>query len=296
MDRSFYTSPHNTFMGSSGSFDKAKYVVIGVPFDGTSSYRPGSRFGPRAVREASNNIEGFSLRAKRGLASHEIYDMGDVDVVHGDTKKTLKHVEMAVREIIEAYKMPILIGGEHTLSYGVMKALKDNVALIHFDAHMDLKDAYMGNKLSHSTVMRRISELACIEAIIQLGIRSGSKEEYEFVRGKMTQFSSRVIQEKGVHHVINSVRKMLKDFDGVYLTIDMDVLDPAYAPGVGNPEPEGLSFSTLLELALGISKASKKVVGLDVVEIAPEYDNGVTAVSAAKIIFEILCALSLRSK
>ncbi|MFX1486042.1 MAG: agmatinase [Promethearchaeota archaeon] len=296
MDRSFYTSPHNTFMGSSSSFDKARYVVIGVPFDGTSTYRPGSRFGPRAVREASNNIEGFSLRAKRGLASYEIHDMGDVDVIHGNTKETLERVEKVVKEVLEACKTPILIGGEHTLSYGVMKALRDNVALIHFDAHMDFKDSYMGQKLSHSTVMRRISEIAGIGAIIQLGIRSGSKEEYEFARGKMIQYSSHDIQEKGVHNVINLVKRTLKDFDGAYLTIDMDVLDPAYAPGVGNPEPGGLSFSTLLELALGISETSKRVVGLDVVEIAPEYDNGVTAVCAAKIIFELLCTLSLRSR
>ncbi|MFX0067458.1 MAG: agmatinase [Promethearchaeota archaeon] len=293
MDRRFHVSPHNTFMGSFASFDAARYVVIGVPFDGTSSYRPGSRFGPRAVREASNNIEAYSLKAKKGLASGGICDMGDIDVVHGNTKETLKRVELVVKEVLEAKKIPVLIGGEHTLTYGSVKALKDGILVIHFDAHMDLRDSYMGERFSHSTVMRRISEIVGVEAIIQLGIRSCSKEEYEFAEGKVIQFSSYDIQEKGVQSIMNSAKNLLAKFDGVYLTIDMDVLDPAYAPGVGNPEPGGLSFSTLLKLVLGISEASKKVVGLDVVEVVPEYDNGSTAVSAAKMIFELLCASCL---
>lgn len=294
MERSFHVSPHNTFMASLGSFDSARYVVVGVPFDGTSSYRPGSRFGPRAVREASNNIEAYSLKAKRGLTSGEIFDMGDIDVIYGNTKETLKRVELVAKEILEAKKMPILIGGEHTLTYGSIKALKDGILVIHFDAHMDLRDSYMGEKLTHCTVMRRISEIVGSDAIIQLGIRSCSKEEHEFAEGRIVQFSSYDIQREGVQSIMGSAKKLLSSFDGVYLTIDMDILDPAYAPGVGNPEPGGLSFSTLLELVLGISEASKKVVGVDVVEIVPKYDNGSTAVSAAKIIFELLCTLSLR--
>ena len=294
MDRSFHVSPHNTFMGSLGSFDSARYVVIGVPFDGTSSYRPGSRFGPRAVREASNNIEAYSLRTRKGLASREIHDMGDIDVIHGNTRETLKRVELVAKEVLEAKKMPVLIGGEHTLTYGSIKALKDGISVIHFDAHMDLRDSYMGEKLTHCTVMRRISEIVGVDAIIQFGIRSCSKEEYEFAEGKIIQFSSYDIQEDGVQSIMGSVKKLLSNLDGVYLTIDMDILDPAYAPGVGNPEPGGLNFSTLLELVLGISEASKKVFGLDVVEIVPKYDNGSTAVTAAKIIYELLCALSSR--
>ena len=294
MDRSFHVSPHNTFMGSLGSFDLARYVVIGVPFDGTSSYRPGARFGPRGVREASNNIEAYSLKAKKGLASGEIYDMGDVDVIHGNTKETLKRVELVAKEVLEVNKMPVLIGGEHTLTYGSKKELKDCMSVIHFDAHMDLRDSYMGERLTHCTVMRRISEIVGIDAIIQFGIRSCSKEEYEFAEGKVTQFSSYDIQAEGVQSIMGSIKNVISSFDGVYLTIDMDILDPAYAPGVGNPEPGGLSFSTLLELVLGISEASKKVVGLDVVEVVPKYDNGSTAVCAAKIIFELLCALSSR--
>jgi len=275
------------FSGYQRSFDEADYVVFGVPFDGTSTYRPGSRFAPTAIREASLNIETYSFRSGVDVEDLKIHDAGDLHVC-GNIDETLERVKLVCRDILDNGKMPIIIGGEHTITYGAVKAINGEFALISFDAHLDLRDEYMGNRICHATFMRRINEGFRPKVIVEVGTRAACKEEFKYVNevDNIKYLTSQRILHASTEEILREIKDFIGDCGKIYVTIDMDVLDPAYAPAVQNPEPEGLSTSILLDILLGI--CDQRLIAFDIVEVTPHYDLGITAIQAAKIIFEVL--------
>jgi agmatinase len=287
----FLTTPPNFFSGYVSSYEDSHFIVFGVPFDGTSSYKPGSRFGPSAIREASCNIETFSLRTLEDIEHVKICDIGDLWVTHGNLQETNKNVERLTTEIIKSNRFPIMFGGEHSITYGTVKALGKDTTVVQFDAHMDLRNDYLGEKWSHATVMRRISEEVGVSHIIEVGTRAPSKEEYQFAKqSKLSFFTSETINNNW-RETSEKIKKLLQGSTKIYLTIDIDCLDPSVAPGVGNPEPEGINLTTLINTIQNI--INPKVVGFDVVEVSPPNDpSGTTAVVAAKLTFELISMLS----
>jgi agmatinase len=285
----FYTSPPIPFSGCSMPLQEASYVVIGVPYDKTSTYRPGSRFAPAAIREASVNIETYSLRSDMDVEDVKICDIGDLEIVE-DKNETLNRLKLVLSDVIKAAKVPIVIGGEHTITYGAAQAYGKDIAIINFDAHLDLRDEYLKDRLSHTTFMRRLSEEIGPDRIIEVGTRAVCKDELKYAKEVgLTYISTYEIRRLGVGKVAETIKLRLSKFGRIYVTIDMDVLDPSYAPAVANPEGDGLSSNTLITMIRSI--CNNKVVGLDLVEVTPHYDNGVTAIQSAKILFEAICAI-----
>ncbi len=184
--------------------------------------------------------------------------------------------------------MPVIIGGEHTITLGVMRGIGEKVALVSFDAHLDLRNEYMGRTVSHTTFMRRISEQINPEKILEIGTRAACKEELEYVKKSNIQFLTvQQIRREGIEKATEKIETLLADYKKFYLTIDMDVLDPAFAPAVQNPEPDGLDVHDFLDLLCQV--CDHRIVAFDLIEVAPHYDNGITAIQAAKTIFEALC-------
>jgi agmatinase len=287
-----FVSQSNVFSGFQKPFEKADYVVLGVPFDVTSTYRTGARFGPNAIRQASLNIETYSFRTGIDIEDLQLHDLGDLDI-STDTKKTLHRLELVIKDLIEARKTPVTIGGEHTITFGILKGLGDKAsktAVVSFDAHLDLRDKFMEIKLGHTTFMRRINEELKPAKIITVGTRAVCREELAYAKNiGIELFTAQQIRSEGAEHVATQLKEKLTRYESIYLSIDVDVLDPAYAPAVQNPEPEGLEPHVSLDILCSI--CDKRVIGFDVVEVAPHYDHGVSAIQAAKVIFEILCYL-----
>lgn len=293
--REFFVSVSNVFSGYQKPFESADYVVFGVPFDWTSTYRSGARFAPQAIREASLNLETYSFRTGLDVEELRIHDLGDLHV-SSETEETLSRVGRVVKELLKAGKTPVLLGGEHTISLGAAQALNGNFSVISFDAHLDLRDEYMERRVSHATFMRRLHEQFRPFRIVELGTRAVSKEELNYAErnADISFITSSNIVNGEVEEIVKRVRKLLEGCDRVYLTIDMDVLDPAYAPAVQNPEPNGLDIRTLLELLYKL--CDNHVVAFDLVEVTPHYDTGVTALQASKILFESLCQIEKSRK
>ncbi|MCX8204325.1 MAG: agmatinase [Candidatus Nezhaarchaeota archaeon] len=286
-------SPY-VFKGAQAPFTSAKVVILGAPFDSTSTYRPGSRFAPSAIREASANIEGYSWRAKIDSEVVATHDLGDLVVVQGDTRATLSRLERIAQRLRGAGKLPIIVGGEHTIAYGAVVGL-GKPALLCFDAHLDLRDEYpAGIKLSHATVVRRLIEVLGCGAVFMVGVRAACLEEVKYVEEKgLRILTSWEVEELGPVEVARRIREWALRFDKLYVSIDLDALDPSYAPGVANPEPEGLRPSLLLDV-LNLT-LDQRVVGLDLVEVSPPYDNGLASIHAAKILLEAVAYLSRRA-
>ena len=263
---------------------KDSYGIIGVPFDSTTSYHSGSRLGPVVVREASYGFENYNINFNTSIDA-EFYDFGDVNVVPGNCKATCEIVEDTVNELFDLGVRPITIGGEHSASIGVIKALSekyDKLTVVHLDAHRDLAFEFIGEKYSHASVMRRAHEFGV--DLVQIGIRSSSKDEEEFVK---STYNIQTFKNKDVHRHMDAVEYYLTTVDTpIYLSIDMDVLDPAIAPAVGNPTPGGLFTSEIEDVIKSLSY--KNVVGMDVVETASDRLGDTTAVAAAKIIYDFL--------
>lgn len=273
------------FGGFSKDFSDADFVLFGVPFDSTSSYRPGSRFGPRAIREVSANLETWSWRTGIDFEDVRLHDLGDLAVVHGDSAETIRRIGETVEDLVGSRKIPVMIGGEHTVTLGAVRALRD-VTVVTFDAHFDLRDEYLSNRLSHACVMRRSSEEVGAGNVILVGPRATYKEEVDFVKKKGINYvSSLEIMRSGPKAAASWLREKLGSAKKVYISIDIDVLDPAFAPGVGNPEPEGISTTALLDILN--DAVDERLVGFDVVEVSPPYDNGSTAAVGSKLVFEI---------
>ena len=272
------------FSSENEEIKENSYGIIGVPFDSTTSYHSGARLGPIVVREASFGFEKFNTVFNKSLTA-TFYDFGDVNVVPGNCEKTSQIVEDTVNEILDMNLKPIIIGGEHSASIGAIKALcerYEKLTVIHLDAHRDLAFEFIGEKYSHATVMRRAHEFGV--DLVQIGIRSSSNEEEEFVK---STYNIQTFKNKDVHRHMDSVEYYLTTVDTpVYLSIDMDVLDPAIAPAVGNPTHGGLFISEIEDLIKSLS--FKNVVGMDVVETATDRLGENTAVTAAKIIYDFL--------
>lgn len=295
--RDLFVSQPNVFSGFQKSFEEAEYIVLGVPFDVTSTYRTGARFGPNAIRQASLNIETYSFRTNLDVEDLKIHDLGDLHI-STDTKKTLETIALVIRDIREAGKTPVTIGGEHTITFGVLAGLNKEVqetAVLSFDAHLDLRNEFMGLELSHTTFMRRINEQLKPAKIIEVGTRAVCKEELAYAKKAKIEFiTARQVMKDGSEKTAKKLREKTSEYENIYLSVDMDFLDPAYASAVQNPEPEGLETHVLLDILQDV--CDERLLGFDVVEIAPNYDQGVSAVQAAKVIFEVLCKIEEASK
>ena len=292
-----FVSPSNVFSGFQTPLDKADYVVLGVPFDVTSTYRTGARFGPTAIRQASLNIETYSFRTGIDVEDIKIHDLGDLHV-STDTAKTLEMLQLVIKDILKTGKIPIAIGGEHTITYGIAKALgktASKTAIVSFDAHLDLRNEYSGLKMSHTTFMRRTNEEVKPAKIIEIGTRAVCREELKYAKEASIEFfTTQYVRKEGTDHVAKQLREKLEEYENVYVSVDMDILDPAFVPAVQNPEADGLEMYYLLDILNSI--CDKRVVGFDVLEIAPDYDRGVSAVQAARVIFEMLCGIEKSRK
>lgn len=267
-------------------YEDAKAVIFGAGFDGTTSFRPGTRFGPSAMRSESIGLESFSPYQDKDLEDAPICDSGDLDLPFGDAEQALALIEEETGRILSDGKLPIMLGGEHLVTLGAFRAVAKkypDVVVLHFDAHCDLRDDYIGAKLSHACVIRRIHDIVGDGRIYQFGIRSGTKEEFEFAKEhtKMERFRADNFDE-----VLALLRLSEKPVP-VYLTVDLDVLDPREFPGTGTPEAGGLSFEDLRICLMQLQDIN--LVGMDFVELSPPYDqSGCSTALALKIFREML--------
>ena len=287
--REFFVSKNFSFGGQGVDYDKANYIILGIPFDATSTYRRGSKMAPSAIREASLNIETYSFRYGIDLAELDVCDIGDLDV-SGDVGETLRRIELVTAEISSDDKIVLLLGGEHTITLGSVKGFSREFALIDFDAHLDSRDKYADQSFCHATVIRRINELVKPRKIVSVGTRAACIEEVKYCRENGIHFiTCHDIVQNGIDEASQQILDSVNGIENLYLTLDMDILDPAFAPAVQNPEPAGLSIESLLEIIRRI--CDDRIMALDVVEVAPQYDKGITAITAAKIIFELLSSI-----
>ncbi len=276
-----------TFIGCDGDYDYAQIVLFGAPFDSTTSFRPGARFGSAAIRHESFGLETYSPYQDKDLTDIKVFDCGDLELCFGSAEAALKDIEEKAGEILFDGKMPFLIGGEHLVTLGAVRAVAErypNLHIIHFDAHADLRDDYLGAQLSHACVMRRCHELTGDGRIHQFCIRSGDRAEFAFAKAHtdMHKFSFDGLKEL--------TEKLAEEHTPVYLTIDLDCLDPALFCGTGTPEAGGVSFTELLDAILTVSKTN--IVGADVNELAPMLDaSGASTAAACKIVREMLLAI-----
>ncbi|HZK72062.1 MAG TPA: agmatinase [Clostridia bacterium] len=267
-------------------FEEANIVVFGAPFDGTTSFRPGTRFGPQAIRNDFYGIESYSPLLNKDLEDFKLYDAGDLVLPFGNTKNALNMIKEQVSDILNKGKFPFLLGGEHLVSLPAIESIYakyENLRIIHLDAHTDLRDDYLGEKYSHSTVMRRVWDLVGDEKIYQFGIRSGTKEEFSWSELGHTYINKYDLY--GIDTVIEQIKKY-----PIYITIDLDVLDPSLFPGTGTPEAGGISYKELEKLFTSISQLN--VVGADIVELSPHFDaSGVSTAVACKVIREMILSI-----
>jgi len=270
-------------------YAEARYVIFGVPFDGTSSFRRGSRLGPESVRYAYDNLESFDPYYGVNFPDVPIADLGNLEVGE-DAAEVVDSVQQATSKIILDGKVPIMIGGEHSITTGAIRNLRD-VSMIIIDAHSDFRESYMGNEHNHACVTRRSLEILGEGRIFSIGTRSVSKEEYDSPEfHKVRFFSASMVRERGISSVIREIRNAVHG--KIYISIDMDGIDPAYAPGVGTPEPYGLSDTDVKAV---INTFAMDAVGFDVLEFTPLYDNGNTSMLAAKLIQDFIGSRESRS-
>ncbi len=280
------------FADANSDYNKARYVICGVPFDGTSSFRLGSRLAPQEMRVASYNFETYSSFFDIDLTDVRIHDAGDLDV-SSTIDNTLEMIAFEAEKYVRDGKIPIMLGGEHSLTFPFVNACKkkySNIGFVVLDAHLDLREEYRGEKNSHACISRHVIE-NITQKYASVGIRSGNREEYEYIsENNVKVFSAEDVSSRGIKSVI---RDVLNEIIGpIYLSVDMDAIDPAYAPALGTPEPYGITPHDVREV---ISCLSPQIVGFDLVEIAPEYDSGGTALLGAKLVRDFLAA-SARTK
>ena len=277
-----------TFIGCDSSYEEAHIVLFGAPFDSTTSFRPGARFGSAAMRHESFGLETYSPYQDRDLTDCRIFDSGDLELCFGSAEAALGDIEAQAEQILSDGKLPLLIGGEHLVSLGAVRAVQKrwpDLHILHFDAHADLREDYLGARLSHACVIRRCHDLVGDGRIHQFCIRSGEREEFRFAKDHtdLHPFSFEGLEEV--------VRQLEQSGAPVYLTIDLDCLDPSAFPGTGTPEAGGVSFLQLLEAIRLVSRTH--VVAADVNELAPMLDpSGVSTATACKVLRELLMCLS----
>ncbi len=274
-----------TFIGCENGYEESGICVFGAPFDSTTSFRPGARFASHAMRYESWGLETYSPYQDKDLNDIRVFDCGDLELPFGDPAPALKQIEELSAKIMDDNKIPCMIGGEHLVTLGAVRAAAErykDLHIIHFDAHTDLRDEYLGQKLSHASVIRRCHELVGDKKIFQFGIRSGERYEFEFAKEHNTinKFSLAGLEEA-----------ILEIGDKpTYFTLDLDVLDPSVFPGTGTPEPGGVTFAELLDAVIKIGKLN--IVGMDINELCPAYDqSGASTAVACKILRELLLAV-----
>ena len=277
-----------TFIGCESSFEEASIVLYGAPFDSTTSFRPGARFGPSAMRHESFGLETYSPYQDKDLIDISVFDSGDLELCFGSSEMALSDIQKRAEEILKAGKFPLLLGGEHLVTLGAVRAAAAKYPdrhIIHFDAHADLRDDYLGAKLSHACVLRRCYEIVGDGHIHQFCIRSGEREEFQFA-SRHTDFHPFTFE--GLEE---TVRELKEKQVSVYFTIDLDCMDPSVFPGTGTPEAGGVSFLELLKASRTVSQAN--LVGADVNELAPMLDaSGVSTATACKVLRELLLAIA----
>ncbi|MGI6254200.1 MAG: agmatinase [Acutalibacter sp.] len=275
-----------TFLSCDNEFEEAGTVLFGAPFDSTTSYRPGSRFGSSAIRRESYGIESYSPYQDKDLEDIAVFDSGDIELPLGDASLSLQQIEERAGSILDAGKRPFLLGGEHLVTLGAFRAVHQRcpqVQILHFDAHADLRDDYLGVKLSHACVLRRCWELVGDGKIFQFGIRSGDREEFRWGKDHV---STHKFDLEGLEETLDQLGDA-----PVYFTLDLDVLDPSVFPGTGTPEPGGISFDQLRK-AVTLVCGKANVIACDVNELSPPCDqSGVSTMVACKIVREMLLAL-----
>lgn len=275
-----------TFIACDSEYGKAETVIFGAPFDGTTSYRPGARFAGKYIRGESYGIETYSPYQNKDLEELRVFDGGELDLPFGNTEKVLQIIEEYTDEVLNDGKIPLMIGGEHLVTLGAVKAVlkkHPDLNIVHFDAHADLRDEYLGERLSHACVLRRCHDLVGDGRIYQFGIRSGEKAEFRFAEKHtyMNKFN------------LDTLRETCEKLRGkpIYFTIDLDVLDSSVFPGTGTPEAGGISFN---ELISGIITAGGllNIAAADINELSPPYDpSGVSTAAACKVLRELLLAI-----
>jgi len=274
-----------TFLGCDKEYAEARVALFGAPFDSTTSFRPGARFGPRAMRAESWGLETYSPYQDRDMEETAVFDGGDLELPFGSPEMALSQLEAYTDELVKDGKRPCLLGGEHLVTLGALRAVLKrypDLHILHFDAHTDLRADYLGAPLSHACVMRRAWELTGDGRIHQFGVRSGEKSEFVWAKAHTD------MHPFGLQGLAETVLRLAGL--PVYLTIDLDVLDPACFPGTGTPEPGGLGFSQLMEAVIGLG--GLQIVGCDLVELAPMLDpSGISAAAACKILRELLLAM-----
>ena len=277
-----------TFIGCDSEYSEADIVLFGAPFDSTTSFRPGARFGSAAIRHESFGIETYSPYQDKDLLDKKVFDCGDLELSFGLPSDALSDIEEQSRKILNDGKLPILIGGEHLVTLGSVRAVFEkypDLQIVHFDAHCDLRDDYLGAKLSHACVLRRCHELVGDGKIHQFCIRSGDREEFLFAKDHtdMHKFNF-----DGLAEVCEELRK---NNTPVYFTIDLDCMDPSLFCGTGTPEAGGVTFTELLNAILTVSKTN--IVGADINELAPMLDqSGASTAVACKVLRELILSIN----
>ncbi len=279
-----------TFLGCDNDYIDSDIVIFGAPFDSTTSYRPGTRFASRTMRAESYGLETYSPYQDLDLEDFKIFDAGDLELCFGDTELALKDITEMTRTILSDNKLPFMIGGEHLVTLGAVRAIAEkypDLHIVHFDAHADLREEYLGARLSHASVIHRCWDIIGDGKIYQFGIRSGDRAEFEW--GK-----NHVITQKFDFSGLEDVIKKLKD-KPVYFTLDLDVLDPSVFPGTGTPEAGGVSFTQLLDAILKVGELN--IVGTDINELSPMLDqSGASTAVALKIMREWLLRLCAKKE
>lgn len=271
------------FIASSDDYEQADKVLIGVPMDFTVSYRPGTRMGPHSIRTVSYGLEEYSFYSNKDLKEFSFYDGGDIALPFGNVEKSIEIIEKVAQKVLEDKKFAIYLGGEHLVSWPLIKAYAEkfpNLVVLHFDAHADLRENYWGETNSHATVIRKVCEKIGSKNVYQFGIRSGDRAEFEYGKNNTNMF---------VNEILDPLKQVVKELGDrpVYITIDIDVVDPAFAPGTGTPEPGGCTSKEIIEAVLLMKGLN--IVGMDLVEVSPLNDpSDRTSILAAKLVREAI--------
>lgn len=275
------------FMGASSDYETSQTAILGIPMDYTVSFRPGTRMGPQSIRNVSVGIEEYSIYQDKDLTDFRYFDCGDLSLPFGNVERSLEIIETASSLILEDQKFPIFLGGEHLVSYPLIKPFVrkyPELRVLHFDAHADLRTDYLGEGNSHSTVMRKVAELLGPQRVYQFGIRSGTKDEFEFAK-RFTHLT--------VDRILEPLQVALPELAGfpIYVTLDIDVIDPAFAPGTGTQEPGGCTSGEIISVIQALRGLN--IVGFDLVEVSPVTDSSErTALLAAKIVREVILSFT----
>jgi agmatinase len=273
------------FADAESSFDEAEYIIFGIPYDKTSSFRKGAIQAPKEIRLASWNFETFNLKTGIDLCDIKFHDYGNLDVEDDKPIMMVEKVREFTSKLVKKNKFPIAIGGEHSISSGIIQAFPKDIAVLSLDAHIDFRESYENEPYNHACVTKRIADHINIENIVVLGVRSAAKEEFEDAKKEKLFFIDAYnIRKTGFKKALEDTKSHLSN-KKIYLTLDIDVIDPAYAPGTSTPEPFGLNPFDILDC---IDCFSSKIIGFDIAEVCPPFDNGETSLLAAKFIRYIM--------